>query len=280
MTEIASHTDPKAHGLQHRIVYGPLRSRRYGVNLGVNLQPPGEKRCEWNCVYCQLGTTAPLAFLDRAGYPAPEAVHDALVARAGTPGIETLVVCGNGEPTLHPEFPAVVDALRAARDAAFPGVPLVCLTNGSALWRPDVVAALRRLDEVAVKLDAGSCALLARLNLPQQPACVTHLVRGIRRLHGGVVQTCLVEGRVSNATAEALAAWRRAVARALPRRIDLYTLARPTPSGKFRPIPDSQLRTIAERTRDELEIPVRAFGLSGLVFPEVGRSTDVGSASG
>jgi len=38
--------------LEH-VVYGPVRSRRLGVSLGVNLLPAGLKVCNMNCAYCQ-----------------------------------------------------------------------------------------------------------------------------------------------------------------------------------------------------------------------------------
>src|SRR6266487_3711655 len=42
--------------LEH-IVYGPVRSRRLGRSLGINLLPAGIKMCNMNCAYCQYGWT-------------------------------------------------------------------------------------------------------------------------------------------------------------------------------------------------------------------------------
>src|SRR4051812_30254887 len=39
------------------ITYGPIRSRRLGVSLGINLLGPGEKICSYDCPYCELGFT-------------------------------------------------------------------------------------------------------------------------------------------------------------------------------------------------------------------------------
>ena len=243
------------HGLSASIVYGPLRSRRYGMNRGVNLLPPLEKRCDWNCVYCQLGYTS---YRHRPeDFPTVDDVAAAVRSIPASPRLDALVVCGNGEPTLHPEFVRVVDALVAARA---PGVRLVCLTNGQELWRHDIVRALKRLDETAVKLDAGTCDLLARVNVPLRPACVTHQIRGLKRLHGAVVQSCFLEGGVSNTSAADVDAWLDAVARAMPERVDVYTLDRPTPSGKLRPAADDTLRGIGLRVRGELGLAVRVFG--------------------
>jgi len=43
--------------LQPGIVYGPVRSRRLGRSLGINLLPPSAKLCSFDCIYCQYGRT-------------------------------------------------------------------------------------------------------------------------------------------------------------------------------------------------------------------------------
>jgi wyosine [tRNA(Phe)-imidazoG37] synthetase (radical SAM superfamily) len=39
------------------IVFGPVRSRRLGASLGINLLPVGSKCCTFNCIYCECGWT-------------------------------------------------------------------------------------------------------------------------------------------------------------------------------------------------------------------------------
>ncbi|MDP2906019.1 MAG: radical SAM protein, partial [Candidatus Omnitrophota bacterium] len=38
-----------------KYIYGPVKSRRLGLSLGISLIP--YKICSFNCVYCQLGKT-------------------------------------------------------------------------------------------------------------------------------------------------------------------------------------------------------------------------------
>jgi wyosine [tRNA(Phe)-imidazoG37] synthetase (radical SAM superfamily) len=45
------------YSLQTGIVYGPVRSRRFGRSLGINLSPCGRKLCSFDCVYCHYGAT-------------------------------------------------------------------------------------------------------------------------------------------------------------------------------------------------------------------------------
>jgi len=241
------------HQLGADIVYGPGPSRRYGTTLGLNLLPPDKKACRYSCVYCQLGHSRGLPRAEE--YPSPRVIAEALAARAGTP-IDAIVMCGNGEPTLHPRFPEVVDELRAVRSRAFPGRPLVCLTSGSELGRHEVVEALRLLDEVSVKLDAGRCDTLRRIALAEGPVCVDWLTWRIRTLADAVIQTCFFEGPVTNASDEEVDAWIGAVRKTEARRVDVFTIDRPPPTSRLAPVSAERLHQIAERLRAVVKIPV------------------------
>ncbi|MEE1021343.1 MAG: radical SAM protein, partial [Bacteroidales bacterium] len=41
--------------LFEEIVFGPIKSRRLGVSLGVNVLPTEKKYCSFNCIYCECG---------------------------------------------------------------------------------------------------------------------------------------------------------------------------------------------------------------------------------
>ena len=140
--------------LQEGVVYGPVHSRRLGWSLGVNVLPRGAKVCSFNCSYCQYGWTKSNGRHPAGGddlWPAPASVAKAVGAAltrlaAQRVRLSHLTLAGNGEPTLHPQFAAIVSALEAVRDELAPGLPLAILSNGSTLGDPVVVEALERLD--------------------------------------------------------------------------------------------------------------------------------------
>lgn len=251
---VASSSDVKQHQLGSEIVYGPVRSRRYGVTLGVNVLPPDRKACRYSCAYCQLGHSRALPPDD--AYPAPEAIREALARVERTP-IDAIVICGNGEPTLHPAFAAVAGEILRARTGCFAGTSVVCLTSGSELHRHDVVEALRGLDETSVKLDAGRCSTLRRVAVAPTPVCVDWLTSKIRALGEAVVQTCFIDGPVTNSTDDEVEAWIGAVREASPRRVDVYTIDRPPPSAHVRAVPSERLHQVAARLRGAVDVPVR-----------------------
>ena len=237
--------------LHEGVVYGPIHSRRFGVSLGVNLLPPSRKVCSFNCVYCQYSWTEPLRSYEGLAWPAPDVVVEATlsaVARMRDEGRppDRLTIAGHGEPTLHPEFPAVVDALCAARDARAPGLPIAILSNSTTAHVPAIRAALSRLDERNMKLDAGRQQELRQVNATATP--IEQILTALEALPGIAIQAMFVrdaQGRIDNTTPEAIEAWLEAVARIQPRAVQIYTIARAPALGSLLPVDASVLKAIA-----------------------------------
>lgn len=82
-------------------IFGPVKSRRLGVSLGVNLMPSDGKLCSFDCLYCEAGFNAQGA--GTSGLPSREAVKRQLRAKleqmvaAGEP-LDSITFSGNGEP--------------------------------------------------------------------------------------------------------------------------------------------------------------------------------------
>ena len=146
---------PDGGFLWETIVNGPVRSRRLGTSLGLNLLPLGCKLCSFDCPYCECGFNTPRAPGSR--WPSPDEVAHSL--RRGLERLaaapDWITFAGHGEPTLHPRFAVVVDRVLAARDELAPAARVGVLTNGLAGGRPAVAEALRRLDARMIKLDPG-----------------------------------------------------------------------------------------------------------------------------
>ena len=257
--------DPKVHtALATETIYGPVPSRRYGNTLGLNLLPSAHKRCTLRCTYCQLGPEG------KAETPYPTVAQfegelrgalEYLNAHGDFRGmvLHGLVLSGNGETTMHPELGAAIDVLLRLRAELAPGVPTILLTGGTELGRPEVRAAVARLDEVAVKLDAGTQKTFERLNMPITPITIRSIAEAAALLPNAVVQTLLVHGSVDNTVASEIDPWLELVRIARPKRVDLYTLARPPIEKKLRSVPAPVLEAIAQRVRQELSIPCRVF---------------------
>ena len=111
-----------ATSLYHDIIFGPVHSRRLGLSLGVNLLPLESKLCSFDCIYCECGWARHGL---RPHFNRREDVRRLLgeklrkMVAAGVPP-DVITFAGNGEPTMHPDFPAIIDDTIALRDAVCP----------------------------------------------------------------------------------------------------------------------------------------------------------------
>ncbi len=240
--------------LQRGVVYGPVLSRRLGRSLGLNLLPDEIKVCSLDCRYCQYGWTGLLA-TNPAQFsrflPPREAVARELeavlseLAAAGTPP-DTLTFSGNGEATLHPDFPGIVEDALPLRDRHAPACRTAILSNATQVHRPDVRAALLRLDDPILKLDAGTQEAFLRLNGPAPGVTFAGVLEGLRALSGRILlQALFVTGSEDNTTDDAVRAWVEAVVSIRPRAVQIYTLDRGPADRALRPAPQARLREIA-----------------------------------
>ena len=93
----------------------PKASARHTRSLGINLSPLRGKLCSFDCVYCHYGRTERLT-LDPSPFiadlPTVDEVLEAVgFALTGPLQFDVLTFSGNGEPTLHPDFPEIVDGV-------------------------------------------------------------------------------------------------------------------------------------------------------------------------
>jgi wyosine [tRNA(Phe)-imidazoG37] synthetase (radical SAM superfamily) len=246
--------------LKHRITYGPVPSRRLGRSLGINLSPPGRKLCSFDCQYCQYGFDAPVAAVPNgtSGFPTPaqveEAVAATLAALAEPPA--WLTFSGNGEPTLHPAFPEIVDRMLTLRARMVPGARTAILSNSTEVGRAEIRAALARLDARIMKLDVGTQDALAAYNQPAAGLRLDDIVDGLARLGGVTLQTLFTDGPQGNLSS--VDAWLEAVDRICPVMVQLYTLDRESPNAGLLRASAEQLNAIRQR--------LAARGISGTVY--------------
>jgi wyosine [tRNA(Phe)-imidazoG37] synthetase (radical SAM superfamily) len=252
--------------LKKGLTYGPVLSRRLGASLGINLFPGGVKRCPFDCVYCQYGWTRETALcLSRGAVALPtpaeieRAVFEALDALPSRPAY--LTFSGNGEPTLHPDFPEMVDRLNAVRARFGGGMRTAALSNSAGVLDGGVRNALARLDVRIMKLDCGSESVFRRYNRPAGGITLAAITEGLRELAGlapVTVQSLIADGAAGNLIGSEAPAWVERLAAIKPEAVQIYTLARGYPSSQLSPASEAALRGLAERARTE-GIPATVF---------------------
>jgi wyosine [tRNA(Phe)-imidazoG37] synthetase (radical SAM superfamily) len=233
---------------QSGITYGPVRSRRLGRSLGVNILPAGRKICNFDCRYCQYGWTdrAFLKAMTAEDYPSVPDVLDAVSATlaALSEPPHYITFSGNGEPTLHPHFGAIVEGVSDARDRLAPAARTAILSNSSRVGISEVREALARLDVRIMKLDAGSEACFRRYNRPVDGLKLETVVEGLKALPDVTLQTLLTGGAAGNLADAEIEAWLGRVVGIRPRTVQLYTLDREAPDRDLVPATPAELSAV------------------------------------
>jgi wyosine [tRNA(Phe)-imidazoG37] synthetase (radical SAM superfamily) len=251
------------------VVFGPVSSRRFGVSLGMNLLPPGVKFCSFNCIYCECGWTAPAGTRPH-NFPSRQEIQDKLHSslrglKAKNIIPDNITFAGNGEPTLHPDFPGIVDDTLALRDAWFPSALVSVLSNSTQVHRQEIFDALLKVDRNVLKLDTAIQETFELLNQPLAPVKVGDIIEGLCRFGGRLIlQSLFIRGnykgrQVDNTTRKEADAWLQAVERIRPRLVMIYTIARETPAPGLEKIPAGELQSLAEKV-EALGIRAEIYG--------------------
>lgn len=247
-------------------VFGPVHSRRLGLSLGVNLLPADGKLCTFDCLYCECGFNAEKR--PTLKMPSRELVAERLASRIrsleaeGRP-IDAITFAGNGEPTMHPEFPEIAaDAVRI-RDELAPRAKLCVLTNATNLLKPQVAEALKQFDLPMLKLDALNLDWIRTVNRPQCPYDLEKLVLAMKAFgEKCVIQTMFLSGEyegrsVDNTTDDFVKPWLEALKVIRPKLVSIYSLDRDAPCSTIKKADVKRLAEIA-RLVEAAGIPVQA----------------------
>lgn len=240
-------------------IFGPVHSRRLGVSLGINLMPADGKVCTFDCVYCECGFNAD--FRPRQRRPTREEVREALEARlqdmqANGPAPDVLTFAGNGEPTAHPRFAGIIDDTLALRDRYFPKAKVSVLSNSTMLFRPEVVEALKRIDNNILKLDTVDPEYIRRVDRPTGAYDVNDIISQMKAFEGQlIIQTMFMKGThdglsVDNTTDRYVLPWLDAVRDIAPRQVMIYTIDRETPDQNLQKATPEELDRIAALVRE------------------------------
>jgi len=242
--------------LYDNIIFGPVRSRRLGLSLGVNLLPIESKLCSFDCIYCECGWND--EHPGKRRFNAREDVRTMLaetlekMVAAGTPP-DVITFAGNGEPTMHPDFEPIIDDTIAMRDKYCPSAKVSVLSNATQIHREDVRRALMRVDNNILKLDSAFDATVQLMNKPQGKYTVQRTVELLKAFEGNlIIQTMFLRGeylgqKVDNTTDEEVTAWLELVKEIAPKQVMVYSLDRDTPCQTIYKVEKDELREIAAR---------------------------------
>ncbi|MBR6991267.1 MAG: radical SAM protein [Bacteroidales bacterium] len=244
--------------IREETVFGPIFSRRLGTSLGINLLPQKGKICNFDCIYCECGwnkdgrndTVLPTAAKVRADL---ENMLEHL--RRQEVKVDSITFSGDGEPTLNPEFPQIIDDTLALRDELAATAKVSVLSNATRVHLPQVFNALCKVDNPIMKIDAPTNELIARINKPAPGYDIARVVEALKQFKGNfILQTCMLRSKeydFDSSRPEVLDGWMEIVRQLRPREIMVYTIDRPTPAQGLEKFTVEEMTALVQPLIDE-----------------------------
>ncbi len=220
-------------------IFGPIHSRRLGISLGINLLPSDGKFCTFDCIYCECGYNKD--HRPTRKLPTREEVRGELESRLKKMQEEgvipnVLTFAGNGEPTAHPHFLEIIEDTLELRNKYFPNAKVSVLSNSTFIHKPEVFAALNKVDNNILKLDTVNEEYIRMVDRPTGHYDVKRIIGGMKAFKGNlIVQTMFMKGTtedgrsVNNTTDDFVMEWIKVVKEIAPRQVMIYTIDRETP---------------------------------------------------
>jgi wyosine [tRNA(Phe)-imidazoG37] synthetase (radical SAM superfamily) len=242
-----------------QIIFGPVKSRRLGVSLGVNLLPTDSKVCSFDCIYCECGWT-PRKREKKAVLPPRALVRQKMEEKLKDMILnneypDVITFAGNGEPTLHPEFEGIIDDTIELRNQLTPKARIAVLSNATMLHKPGVVRALLKVEDNIQKLDSAFEETIRRIDCPASNFRLEEVVENLKSFNGKVIiQTMFLKGNfkneiIDNTTEAEVVEWMKLVAEIKPSQVMIYTIERDTPATGLEKVRLDDLEEIAKRVR-------------------------------
>jgi len=142
-------------------IYGPVKSRRLGASLGVNVTP--YKYCSFDCIYCQLKHTTKFT-LERKEYIKAESIISEVAQffkAHPEQKIDYITISGSGEPLLNSKVEIIIDGIKKLTNA-----PLALITNSALLYDKDIRHDILKADLILPSLDAVTQDVFDKIDRP------------------------------------------------------------------------------------------------------------------
>ena len=242
--------------IREETVFGPIFSRRLGSSLGINLLPEKGKICNFDCIYCECGWNRDGR--DDTVLPTAEKVRNDLgrmlqkLEKENTP-VDSITFSGDGEPTINPEFPQIIDDTLSLRDQYYPSAKVSVLSNATRVHIPEVFNALRKVDNPIMKIDAPSNELIEKINMPAPGYDIVRVIEALKQFQGNfVLQTCMLKGNGFDSSRPEVILPMMDIVRLLkPREWMVYTIDRATPMQGLQKFSPQEMKALVQPIIDE-----------------------------
>ncbi len=225
-------------------IYGPIRSRRLGNSLGVDMVP--HKTCSLDCVYCECGATTVHTMERREYIDTDSIINEIDDYLSGSPPPDYVTFGGSGEPTLHSGLGRIIKHLKER----FPSQKLALLTNSTLLGDRGLREEILPCDLILPSLDAVTDKVFREINVPVAGIDCAGIIDALIALsaeyHGQMWLEVFIAPGINDTDSE-IVLFKEAIARINPARVQLNSLDRKGTCETLAPAPIELLDGIARR---------------------------------
>ncbi|GAB6045034.1 radical SAM protein [Caminibacter profundus] len=233
-----------------KYIFGPVASRRFGMSLGIDLSPD-KKRCNFDCVYCELEPAKPILNYDNP--PKVDDVIKEVKQAVSLHHFDVLTITSNGEPTLYPYLDELIDELKLLNKK------LLILSNSSTIDNPKIQNSLKKLDIVKLSLDAVTPSIFKKLDR-SEGIDIENIINGIKDFRKKYIGELIIEILVVkgiNDKDEEFKKINKVLKEINPNRVDISTIDRP-PAYKVEGVSIEKLFRLSEFLENQsIYIPTR-----------------------
>lgn len=167
----------KDKSLKCKAVYGPVRSRRLGLVLGVNNVKPGI--CSYNCIYCSSGKTSCCSICTNnclSPFELFVSVKSKLEEiKKMDKKIDYILFAGSGDPAMDSNLSKEIQLLREFDHK------IAVFTNSALLWNENIQENLMFADYVSLKIDTVNEDTWLKMNRPHERLKYDLILKGIEQ---------------------------------------------------------------------------------------------------
>jgi wyosine [tRNA(Phe)-imidazoG37] synthetase (radical SAM superfamily) len=251
---------PMTNSPFHSVVYGPIKTRRLGIALGINPVPTATGNCAPDCVFCKTGQADAVPIVTRinsapsAGVIVTAAARRIIGMSKASEKLECIVISGNQDPTRHHQLLTITENLRDLRNKWFPKADLAILTDGTNLEPADHRRALQIYDMPILRFVWGTLKTFTAMT-GRKPddlkTLVTHLT-GMDRL---ILSSTFVQGGPDNSVDAEVKTWIKRVEELRPKEVQIQTIDNPkNRTVKPRAVSVARLEEIAAQLTEKTGI--------------------------
>jgi len=237
-----------------KYIYGPIKSRRLGLSLGLSLSL--DKTCNLNCIYCQWGRTL-VTVSERKEYARVDDIISELKAWLQNNPQEAkelnfVTLSGLGEPTLNTCIGELIMQVRKVTCAK-----IAVITNSTLLGDPLVRKAILGADLIVPSLDTVDPEIFQEIDRPCAGIELNEIIDGLvalrKEFRGKIwLEVMLVSG--VNDDIKHIEELNKSIQRINPDKIQLNSPVRSTAEKNVLAVERAKLGKIKSILGDKAEI--------------------------